>query len=381
MGTCLLTRRGGNSVIKTPDDATNFKLTVTDDETGTVTLHWTIADNPFAKGVMLRYGTSNYPTSVEDGTCLMDHVFNPTIDTEKSMVATVNVTYYYKLWVFNYDPLSGKRRYSKGITLKYVAPETFVNQIIITSSRNVVIPVGWYKAQAFLVGGGGGSSYATSSNGMGGAGGGYTTTSEVFAVNPGTSYTAIIGSGGAVGGGDGGETSFGGTITAAGGKGCKGMTGGAGGSGGGAGGYEQVTASQGNFTFTSSSYQSGCGGSDGSDGGNSKYSNSKQERTGTGGKGQGTSTRAFGEANGTLYATGGSGTTRSWVITINYGGSTYSVTIRSANGSPGADNTGNGASAGVCGYNDDDDDGQYVYDGSASGAKGGSGIIILRRIA
>lgn len=57
------------------------------------------------------------------------------------------------------------------------------------------------------------------------------------------------------------------------------------------------------------------------------------------GKGQGTTTRAFGESNGTLYSTGG----------------------YASGGSPGSANTGNGG-----------------YGGNSTGGSGGSGIAIIR---
>lgn len=152
----------------------------------------------------------------------------------------------------------------------------------------------------FCVGGGGGGcgGNASSYAGGGGGGGGYTKTSTGLSVALNTAYPVVIGAGGTFGystnvAGDGGNSSIFG-VSAAGGK--RGVTvpyggssGGAGGSGGGGGGkwYDN--------------HDGGAGGSNGSDG--------KASSAGTGGagKGQGSTTREFGESSGTLYAGGGGG--------------------------------------------------------------------------
>lgn len=179
----------------------------------------------------------------------------------------------------------------------------------------------------FCVGGGGGAPRY-----CGGAGGGYTTTQKAVSVAANTSYTITIGAGGASytdhtnGGAGGTTTAFG--VEANGGKGAiwadirdgdaskmyAYRVGADGGSGG--GGYL------------------GAGGTDGADG--------EAGEANSGGKGQGTTTRAFGESNGTLYSSGGD--------------------------SPGdyvepAANTGDGAPAGV----------SY-----STPYNGGSGIVIIR---
>ena len=179
----------------------------------------------------------------------------------------------------------------------------FLNSGTFTPLKNMVI-------DAFLVGAGGGGSY-------GGAGGGYTNTIKSIVLAANTPYIIEIGSGGAAIGADnplvagsaGGNTSaF--SVTANGGKGGKaGASGGDGGSGGGA-----------------NDANGGIDGANGSSAGNS-----------TGGTGQGTTTREFGELTGDLYASGGSGV--------------------SSGAAAGADNTGDG--------------GDYKK-------AGGSGIVIIR---
>ena len=116
----------------------------------------------------------------------------------------------------------------------------------------------------FCVGGGGNGA-------SGGGGGGYTSTQKGVILYAGTEISIEIG-------GSGGNTSaFG--ITAKAGANANGFNGGAGGSGGGS----LIKA----------------GGSDGGDGGT--------QASYTGGTGQGTTTREFGEENGRLYAGGGGG--------------------------------------------------------------------------
>lgn len=171
----------------------------------------------------------------------------------------------------------------------------------------------------FLVGGGGGGHhrYTDHYNYGGGGGGGYTTTKLKKNALPDTEYPIVVGIGGKFSstnnvGNNGGDTSALGEI-AAGGKGAKNWQGGNGGSGGGG-----------------SSTSSSTGGTDGGNGtGNGK------------GTGQGTTTREFGEADGTLYASGGGG-----------GGK----------GDTGAANTGDGGR------------GSYL----SGGTGGSSGIVILR---
>lgn len=159
----------------------------------------------------------------------------------------------------------------------------------------------------FLVGGGGGSPSKTTPTDYGtvhsgGAGGGYTKTQKGVAVSENAAIDVSIGAGGdagssggtttvkvngssysASGGSAGGAPWFNGSNTVCG-------SGGSGGSGGG-------SASSGGFA----------GGSGGSDGGNGSSGKSNVFPTGSVGSGQGTTTRAFGESSGELFAYGGSG--------------------------------------------------------------------------
>lgn len=185
----------------------------------------------------------------------------------------------------------------------------------------------------FCVGGGAGgqinegSGYGTMRPG---GGGGYTTTTKKVAIKENTSYPVVIGAGSAyVGyvklgsyGNNGGNTSaFG--CTANGGKAALSAAGGSPGGNGGSGGG------------------SAGGGNGGSNGGNGGGASSSQ------GRGQGTTTRAFGESSGELFAGGGAGGTAS-------GGSGGG----GSGSSSGTANTGGG--------------------GAGGGGAGGSGIVIIR---
>lgn len=141
----------------------------------------------------------------------------------------------------------------------------------------------------FLVGGGGGGN-------VGGGGSGYTKTFKQVTLRHGDRITVEIGAGGTgvahpiAHGGTGGTTKFS-TYEAAGGLGADGYEGGDGGSGGGAG-----------VNTNTSGVVSGSAGCDGSNGGNTSFSS-----TYPGGKGQGTTTREFGELGNPLHAGGGVG--------------------------------------------------------------------------
>ncbi len=227
-----------------------------------------------------------------------------------------------------------------------------------TAPANMTIKV-------FCVGGGGSTGNASDSGprAMGGAAGGYTTTAEIQ-VTKDTVYSVIVGAGGTVTqtyyGNTGGASSFGGAIAVAlGGEGSSMTTGGNGGSGGGAG-----------TTNTSTGVTSGGnGGSDGSNGSNSNPGTAP-------GTGQGTTTRAFGEATGTLYAGGGGGADYAYSTLsatagqggANGGGNGGALGINTiyAASTPGTPNTGGGAGGPI---------GQAGY---LAGEIGGSGIVIIK---
>lgn len=204
----------------------------------------------------------------------------------------------------------------------------------------------------FLVGGGGGGtavganptqpSNLSANFGSPGGGSGYTKTYSSISVASNTAYSATIGAGGAIGA-NGGQSSItiGSTTYNANGGNCSTYKahGGPGGSGGAGGGGDPVAN----------------GGTDGGNGGAGVY----QGTTFTnGGTGQGTTTRAFGETSGVLYATGGG-------AGGNYGKST-GVSTAQGEGGGNNPNTGDGGKGGG-----------YKAAGGAATA-GGSGVVIIR---
>lgn len=200
----------------------------------------------------------------------------------------------------------------------------------------------------FLVGGGGGGSRAA-------GGGGYTTTLKAVKVSAGTAYPIEVGAGGIAGVGNSKAGGSGGTSNAFGASanggeaktnGATSFVGANGGSGGGAG---------------SSNGAGGKGGSDGSDGFHRNGTNQDS------GKGQGTTTREFGESGGKLYAGGGGG----GAITSSNGGA------GGAGGAGGGGAGGNTRGGAASGATNTGGGGGGAANNKAGGS-GGSGIAIIR---
>lgn len=204
--------------------------------------------------------------------------------------------------------------------------------------------------QVFLVGGGGGGG--TTRGDGGGGGGGYTKTFS-SEVEKNVEYTITVGSGGSVQGDGGSTTAFG--QTANGGKAGWGYgntgdpyrgIGGNGGSGGAGGGGNEDTA--------------GAGGSNGSNGGKASYH--------AAGTGQGTTTKEFGESNGTLYSGGG--------------GAGKNIHDSAGGGAGGAGGGGKGGSQNIAAVAGTTNLGGGGGGGGADGGgkAGGSGIVVIRNI-
>lgn len=191
----------------------------------------------------------------------------------------------------------------------------------------------------FCVGGGGGG-------GSSGGCGGRTSTSK-SSISANTNYAVTIGAGGSSGGGGGGSSSFGSIASANGGGG----PGGAGGSGGGGSGL---------YITSSNKANGGNGGSDGSNGTNGYGTDGFRN-----GSGQGSTTRAFGSSNGTLYAGGGGGAGdyNCSAGTGGSGGGGAGGSIHDSNPKAGGNGTANTGGGGG---------------GGSPGGSGGSGIIIIR---
>ena len=248
----------------------------------------------------------------------------------------------------------------KGLEFTYTGDYTEREDGVVElrSSGTITFPK-TQRIDIFCVGGGGagGTNYYNVSVGCGGGGGGFTKTAKRQTVS-GT-YTVTIGAGGAVTGGGyrsgaGSASSFGEIVSANGGDGGRnsessdyGTRGGNGGSGGGAGGKTTSCV----------------GGSNGEAGGNS------ESQYATGGTGQGTTTREFGESAGKLYAGGGGG--GSWSTQRVAGGEggggagAYTGVAGSVKADAGTANTGGGGGGGL--------GTSIIYSGT-----GGSGIVCIR---
>ena len=226
-----------------------------------------------------------------------------------------------------------------------------------------------------VVGGGGGGGGAGPNFRAGGGGGGYTSTARNIGIS---SCSVTIGGGGSGGGvdkagGAGGTSAFGPWVAAGGGGGGKsdlddsGSTGkgGNGGSGGGGSGI---------------GWNSECakGGAGGSNGGNGQAAQHWKYNYSNGGRGQGSSTRDFGD--GTLRAGGGGGRNGSDDCASSRGpggdgGGGSGAWYKKSENSPctderkaraGSDNYGGGGGGGA------------GRDSCRYGARGGSGIVIIR---
>ncbi len=323
------------------------------------------AKGPYS-GVIIRYKTGSYPTSVSDGT-LGYQGTGTNLALNATSTATINnlaasTTYYFRIWM--YCNTSVGALYSGNLsatgTVASHGSKTF------TSSGTFTIPNGVRSVRAFLVGGGGGGSngYTYKGDGAGGGGGGgYTTTTPWITVSPGSTYAIVVGSGGrsanlATPYDGGASTAFG--YSAAGGKssihnGTR-SYGGSGGSGGGQAGGE------------SSNKIGGRGGENGSNGYMSASTIGGGSLAVYGSIGQGITTRAWGSSSSTLYSGGGGGGSN-YVNTPSAGGAGGGGRggVTRVGGEPGGTNTGGGGGGGN----------RYTSDGSSGGADGGTGIVLI----
>ena len=288
-------------------------------------------------GIRILCKQGSYPTSVSDGTLFYE-------GGETFATKTLSVgTWYFRAW--NYITTSVGRMYGGDVQAAATNKE-IKGQQVFTSSGVFYTPAFVRSVEVFVVGGGGGS-FSDESNRSGGGAGGYTQTYKID-LQSNTGYMVVIGAGGQ--GSGGGATSFWG-YSASGGGGGKGTSGGDGGSGGGC-------ATSGDRDYA------GDGGSDGSNGAG------RVSGEFAGGKGQGRTTRAFGEPSGALYAGGGGGR--------GYESSTWSYSGRGGTGGGGYGNgnPGNGSA------NTGGGGGGRPYYGSGYSpyppSIGGSGICIIR---
>lgn len=347
----------------------------------TFTLRWQNPSKGPYGGVIIRVKEGSYPTSVTDGSQAYKGVgTNKNLNGISTCTWTAskqNTTYYFRIWMYCDISSSSMGTQYSGYLQTSGKTGTLKGQQTFTSSGYFTVPNAVYSIQYFIVGAGAGSfsSYSFINNsgngvykGSPGGGSGYTKTGTL-AVTPGQRINVTIGMGGIAVDADGergyanngGSTSFG-SNTVEGGKGARwdehissNDSGGEGGSGGG----DAYIQRNGNYTYFR---YPGSGGSDGSDGGNARSSGGAAQSF-TGASGQGTTTRAFGQSNGTLYAGGGAGAHHSH--SDNYDADHGAVGGAGGGGDPdtnGTPNTGGGAGGGRYG----------------SGRTGGSGICLVR---
>lgn len=289
-------------------------------------------------GVYIRYSTSGYPGKT-GGTQIYKGAGSNTASQGQSQayldMPALNTTYYLSCTPY----VTTNQGDLLGDTLNTTVRTSNILIVTIKATQTYTIPVGFTKMDTFTVGGGGGahsgdigsSGQYGAGRGGGGAGGGFTKTVKGTAISAGKVLSCTVGAGGAgaiqptkqqetTWGGPGGTTSIimdGVMINSASGGHDSSYGGANGGSGGGGTGY---------YVPYSNDSSSGTGGSDGSDGA------SDSSGSYYGGKGQGSTTRAFGEPSGTLYGSGGGAG----------GGGTGTVCRWGANGGPGAGKGGNG---------------------------------------
>jgi hypothetical protein len=323
------------------------------------------AKGPFS-GVIMVGKTGSYPASITDGTRYYKGSGSNSAASGMSSATVTSfasgTTYYFR--AFSYAIKDGGEWVSATTYTATVA--TTKGQQTFTASTIFTIPAGVRSIDLFCVGGGGGGGSGDSiapANAGGGGGAGYTTHQKAISVTPGQQINIVIGAGGA--GGDSAGSNFGrdGGLSkviingqdyciANGGSGIY-SGGGKGGSGGGGAGRMTSGTSQ----------SAGNGGADGSDGAAGYAS---------GGTGQRTTTRAFGEPSNTLYAGGGGGggngqRDNSW---RGFGGA--------GGGGNGADAMGNVGSNGTAGTGGGGGGGYQYGRNPGSGYAGGSGICLIR---
>lgn len=334
-------------------------------------------------GIYIRYSTSGYPGKTS-GTQIYKGSGNNTSSggTSTAYLTLPNLCTKYYLSAYPYVTCSVGELTGSAVNAT-VTTSNILNKTF-TSSQNYTIPNGYNTMDIFCVGGGG--SGIAQFDGGGGGGGGYTSTVKTIAVSSGQVLSVLVGSGGAQTQSNSGtsDKNYSGRPANAGGNssitrsgvilcnasGCSDTSSGAagcdGGSGGGAAGYYRVNCKSG-----------GNGGSDGGSGSRSANGASSSYYYNPG-KGQGTTTRAFGLSSGTLYASGGGGgASGKYNYDNQFPSSSYDevnrpLDTRGGNGGPGG---GRGGDSGFMTVSDSD---EYPYsclgtNGSAGSANTGGG--------
>lgn len=311
---------------------------------------------PFS-GVIIVGKTGSYPTSITDGTRYYKGSGNNSSANGMSAQVISNLvpstTYYFRAFSYatrnNSEWVHSSSYTANATTAKAVGSQTF------TSSGTFTVPAGVSSIDIFCVGGGAPGSKAGSRYNNGGGGSGYTSTKKAYSVSAGQKFAVTVAA-------QSGTTSFGSVLSASGAaEPTTARNGGNGGSGGGPG----LASSQSIICYGNN------GGSNGSNGVSGSNGNAG---SGAVGIGQKTTTRAFGDSSGTLYAGGGGGTSRqSSGGAGSFGGSGGGGNGAYANsdlskgaGVSGSANTGGGGGAGITEVS------------SCPRGNGGTGICIVR---
>lgn len=324
---------------------------------GYVKLIWTNPSDPKFKGLEIFYKEGSEPTQHGDGTKCYDSNDGLVATTKEITGLADGRTYYFRAFAYTYKNATRVYTEIKDGAIISATPQQLKGKVVITSSQTWTVPEGVEFIDVFLVGAGGGAkvNYNEVLSNQGGGGGGYTKTIKNIAVNPGSKHSVTIGAG--VVGEAGGTTRFDNHSANGGATAFRPNHGGKGGSAGGMNGWID-NAEQ--------------GASDGRSCGNTP--------------GQGSTTKEFGENNGTLYSGGGGGgatgsDSSSWITVYpakggaGGGGKGGSRVEKSGWGSrctKGVDGTpGTGGGGGGC-----------VAEGELSASsyhtQGGSGVCIIR---
>ena len=307
---------------------------------------WNNPDDLNLMGVRIIYKADSLPENENDGIVAYesDNAI-PVEDITVDQTVDANTTVYFRAFAWTY--LNATRIYTDTLTGATASLTTVLikDMISFTESQDLLVPAGVTVVDVFAVGGGGSGGFGSGEYSGGGGGGGYTKTVKGLSVVPKSVIPITVGAGGMRNSNttsdktDGGTSSFGDYVIALGGITAGRLSGANGGSGGGG---------------TNTDYGDGLrGGSDGADGYDGYYD---------GGKGQGTTTRAFEETDGELFAGGGGGGGGYGGAGGAGGGGTGAGNSKASDGTP---NTGGGG-------------GGTLSTDYRNCGKGGSGIVIVR---
>ena len=356
-------------------------LAVGNYSTNVLTAYWTRPSSNWT-GCNVRYASgSTAPANRNSGTNLATGAGNTIYLTTTAVngynTGSLSASTTYSFAIFSYITINGTSYWCATSRTASKATASYTGTILTkTATENWTVPTGWRTIQVFGVGGGGGGG-GNAQLSRGGGGGGYTKTSGNLSVTPGQVYKVTIGAGGSAGnggnGGGGGTTTLvlnsngstvftvnggqGGQTTAGKSSTTTSQSGGNGGSGGGAAGWSYSDYPTVNAT------------SGAADGGSASGHTTYRTGYWNGGTGQGTTTRAWGNNNGTLYAGGGGGGRDSSTYSGGSGGSGgggSGTSSTSTAGTNGTANTGGGGGGGST---------------SSNGGSGGSGIMLIKCVA